>query len=147
LGILGAVTTHRPATISRPISFRRSIILGPGDPPDETIFSSYSNDLLRHLVDAWFGGSAERAAKSLGLDPRTVYRYLSGKRSVPRRLAMQLAAVLSDREQDVKRRAKARRPNWFFDAVGADRNHARMVLGPVRRFAFVGRCMRPVCRT
>jgi len=70
--------------------------------------STPPEDLLRQLVDAWFGGSAERAADSLGMHPRTMYRYLSGKRSVPRRLATQLAAVGADREQDVKHRARAR---------------------------------------
>ena len=67
-----------------------------------------AKDLLRQLVDAWFGGSAERAAGSLGLHPRTMYRYLSGEREVQRRLATQLVAVLPDREQNVKRRARAR---------------------------------------
>jgi len=67
-----------------------------------------AKDLLRQLVDDWFSGSAERAALSLGMDRTTMYRYLSGKRSVPRRLATQLAAVGADHEQNVKRRARAR---------------------------------------
>jgi len=101
-----------PELIVRP---RAEILTHRGFPPRPTIAPAIgiladtaANDLLKQLVDAWFGGSAERAARSLGLDARTVYRYLSGERSVPRRLAMQLAAVRADREQEVKSRAKAR---------------------------------------